>query len=134
MGRTVIIGNTETEKKLIRNVSLCISKSARTHLENVPTEVLWEGSTWLQMIARAVIKGGTDTVLNDPNMVLGLGEAEAGFVSEVGKAMAELLIGSDRLRFKTLLSGEGLNTVIKAALRATAKNPEILRDTRQGPS
>ena len=127
-----LIGNTETEKKLIRNVSLCLSKSARTHLGNVPTEARWNGSAWLQMIARAVIKGGADTVLADPNTVLGLGETEAGFVREVGKVVADLVIGPEKVRFQPLLSGEGMNTVVKAALRATARNPGILRVDNHG--
>ena len=130
--RPDLIGNTETEKQLIRNVSLCLSKSARAHLENVPTELRWAGSAWLQMIARAVIKGSTDTVLTDPNTILGLGEPEANFISEVGATMADLVIGPDRLRFQTLLSGEGVNTVIKSALRAIGRNPGILKVDNQG--
>jgi hypothetical protein len=84
------------------------------------------------MIARAVIKGSTDTVLTDPNTVLGFGETETRFIQEVGGTIAGLLIGTDRLRFQALLSGEGVNTVIKSALRATAKNPEILKIDDQG--
>jgi hypothetical protein len=127
-----LIGNTETEKKLIKNIAATLSKSARTHLENVPTGVRWEGSAWLQMIARAVVKGSTDTVLSDPNTVLGVGDAQARFIQEVGTTIADLVIGPDRLRFQALLAGEGVNTVIKAALRATANNPEILRIDNQG--
>ncbi len=127
-----LIGNTETEKKLVRNITISLSASAKTYLENVPTEVRWEGSAWLKMIARAVIKGSTDTVLADPNTVLGFGETETRFIQEVGGTIADLLIGADRLRFQALLSGEGVNTIIKAALRATAKNPEILKIDNQG--
>jgi hypothetical protein len=127
-----LIGNTETEKRLVRNITISLSESAKTYLEDVPTEERWEGSAWLKMIARAVIKGSTDTVLTDPNTVLGLGETESRFIQEVGGTIAGLLIGNDRLRFQSLLSGEGVNTVIKAALRATAKNPEILKIDNQG--
>ena len=84
------------------------------------------------MIARAVVKGSTDTVLADPNTVLGFGETETQFIQEVGGTIASLLIGKDRLRFMALLSGEGVNTVIKAALQATAKNPEILKVDNHG--
>jgi hypothetical protein len=127
-----LIGNTETEKRLVRNITISLSESAKTYLEDVPTEVRWEGSAWLKMIARAVIKGSTDTVLAAPNTVLGIGETETRFIQEVGGTIAGLLIGNDRLRFRALLSGEGVNTVIKAALQATAKNPEILRVDNQG--
>jgi hypothetical protein len=127
-----LIGNTETEKKLVRNITISLSESAKTYIEDAPTEVRWEGSAWLKMIARAVIKGSTDTVLADPNTVLGFGETETRFIQEVGGTIAGLLIGTDRLRFQALLSGEGINTVIKAALRATAKNPEILKVDNQG--
>ncbi len=127
-----LIGNTETEKKLVRNITISLSESAKTYIEDVSTEIRWEGSAWLKMIARAVIKGSTDTVLADPNTVLGFGETETRFIQEVAGTIAGLLIGTDRLRFQALLSGEGINTVIKAALRATAKNPEILKVDNQG--
>jgi hypothetical protein len=127
-----LIGNTETERKLIHNIASTLSKAATEHLENVPTEVRWEGSAWLQMISRAVVKGGFDTVLADPNTVLGVGEPEAKFIQEVGGTISNLLIGPDRLRFQQLMAGEGINTVIKSALSAVANNPDILRIGNQG--
>lgn len=127
-----LIGNTETEKKLVQNIAMTLSKAAKTHLEEVPMEVRWEGSAWLQMISRAVVKGSFDTVLADPNTVLGVGDPEAKFIQEVGGTISELLIGPDRLRFQELMSGEGVNIVIKSALQATAKNPDILRIDNQG--
>ena len=88
-----LIGNTETEKTFIRNISLSLSKAARTHLEKVPTEVLWEGSAWLQMIARAVIKGSAQTVLSDPNTVLGIdttgNKAQKTKTAVIGDALAQ---------------------------------------------
>lgn len=127
-----LIGNTQTEKKLVRNITISLSEYAKTHLEDAPTEVRWEGSAWLKMIARALIKGGTSTVLTAPNTLLGFGKTESKIIQEVGGTIADLLIGPDRLRFQALLSGEGVNTVIKAALRATAKNPGILKVDNQG--
>ncbi|MBT8364754.1 MAG: hypothetical protein KJP23_08620 [Deltaproteobacteria bacterium] len=127
-----LIGNTETEKKLVQNITTTLSKSAKTHLEDVPMDIRWEGSAWLQMISRAVVKGSFDTVLADPNTVLGVGDPEASFIQEVGGTISDLLIGPDRLRFQALMSGEGVNTVIKSALQATAKNPDILRIDNQG--
>jgi len=127
-----LIGNTETEKKLIQNIALTLSKAAKTHLEEVPMERRWEGSAWLQMVSRAIVKGSFDTVLADPNTVLGVGDPEAKFIQEVGGTISDLLIGPDRLRFQELMSGEGINIVIKSALQATAKNPDILRIDNQG--
>jgi len=131
-----LIGNTETEKKLVKNIAQTLAKSAKTHLDkDIPTEQKWQGSAWLQMIARAVVKGASDTVLADPSSVLGIGEAEAKFIQEVGKTIADLVIGdddNDKLKFQTLMSGEGINTVVKATLAAVAKNPEILKIGNQG--
>ncbi len=127
-----LIGNTETERKLVQNVTVTLSKAAKTHLEEVPLEIRWEGSAWLQMISRAVVKGSFDTVLADPNTVLGVGDPEAKFIQEVGGTISDLLVGPDRLRFQKLMSGEGVNVVIKSALQATAKNPDILRIDNQG--
>ncbi len=127
-----LIGNTETEKKLVQNVATTLSKAAKEHLGNAPTDIRWEGSAWLQMISRAVVKGGFDTVLADPNTVLGAGDAGAKFIQEVGGTISNLLVGPDRLRFRELMSGEGVNTVVKSALQAIAKNPGILRIDNQG--
>jgi hypothetical protein len=128
-----LIGNTETEKKLVQNIAKSLALSAKTHLgKDIPTEDKWRGSAWLQMIARAVVKGGVDTVLADPKTVLGVRDAEAKFIQEVGGTIAELVIGPEKLKFQELLSGEGVNTIIKAALGAAAKNPDILRIGNQG--
>lgn len=132
-GHPDLIGNTETEKKLVQNIAKTLVRSAKTHLDqDIPTEDKWEGSSWLQMIARAVVKGGADTVLADPSAVLGTGEVEGKLIQEVGTTIADLVIGPDKLQFQALMSGEGINTVVKAALAAAAKNPEILRIGNQG--
>ncbi len=127
-----LIGNTETEKKMVQNISTVLSLSAGKYLKEVPTEDRWRGSAWLQMIARAVIKGGVDTVLANPKAVLGVSDAEADFVREVGKTVADLVIGEEKLKFEALLSGEGINTIVKSALQAAAKNPDIFRTDNQG--
>jgi hypothetical protein len=128
-----LIGNSETEKKLVSNIAKTLGLSAKAHLDqNIPTEEQWQGSLWLQMIARAVIQGGTDTILADPCTVLGIGTAEGKLLQEVGGTIADLVIGPDKLRFQALFSGEGINTVVKAALKAAARNPEILRIDHQG--
>jgi hypothetical protein len=128
-----LIGNTETEKKLVQSIAKTLAQSAKTHLDqDIPTNDKWEGSSWLQMIARAVIKGGADTVLADPSTVLGTGELEGKFIQEVGNTIADLVLGPDKVQFRALLSGEGINTVIKSALAAAAKNPEILRIGNKG--
>lgn len=127
-----LIGNSETEQKFVRNIAQTLASSARTYLENVSTADRRNGSAWLQLIARAAVKGGLDTVLADPGTVLGVGESEANFIREIGGTFAELLIGPDKLRFQALLSGEGVNTVVRAALQATAHNPGILRVDNQG--
>ncbi len=127
-----LIGNTETEKKLIQNISIALSASAKKHLADVPTAVRWNGSAWLQIVARAFVKGGFDTVLADPNTILGVNDDQGKFIKEVGGTIADLLIGPDRLRFQALFSGDGINTVVKAALSAAAKNPAILKIDNQG--
>lgn len=127
-----LIGNTESEKKLVSSIATTLSKSAKTYLGDVPTDQRWQGSAWLQIIARSVIKGGMDTILADPKTLLGVGDAEAKCIQEVGGTIAELVIGSDSLKFQGLFSGEGINTVIKASLQAVAKNPDILKIGNQG--
>lgn len=121
------------EKTLVTNITKTLTASAKTHLSDAPTTERWEASFWLNMVARSVLKGSSDTVLANPALFLGVRDgAEAAVVRDVGTVLSELVIGPEKLTFRPLLTRDGLDTIARAALASAAKNPEILKIGHQG--
>lgn len=126
------IGNGETERAFVKNISETLSKAFKAQMQSIPAGEIVDASAWLQIVARAFVRGGAGTVLADPEAVLGVDATEGAFVREIGKAVADLVIGPKKLEFRRLFSGEGINVVVKASLSAVAKNPGILEINSKG--
>ena len=130
-----LIGKSETTEKLVKNITTSLSVSAKTYLNDLPTTEQQQRGEWLQLIAHSMVKGAAETVLSDPQKILGASETEGVVIREVGGTVADLLIGNDdnrRLQFASLFSGDGLETVVKATLRAVTDNPDILKIGNKG--
>jgi hypothetical protein len=130
-----LIGNSETTEKLVKNITTSLSVSAKTYLNDLPTTEQRQRGEWLQLIAHSMVKGTAETVLSDPQKILGASKTEGVVIQEVGGAVADLLIGKDdnrRLQFASLFSGDGLETVVKATLSAVTDNPDILKIGNDG--
>ena len=130
-----LIGNNETTEKLVRNITASLSTSASIYLKDLPTQEQRQRGEWLQLIAYSMVKGTAETVLTNPQKILGVSQTEGVVINEVGGSVADLLIGNDdnrRLQFAKLLSGNGLETVIKASLNAVTDNPDILKIGKDG--
>lgn len=128
-----LAGGGKREQALIASITKTMAASAKDHLANAPTTERWEAATWLRLSTRALVKGGADAVLGNPVLFLDVKQgAEANVVSQVGKTVADLLIGEDRVTFRRLLSGEGLSAVVRSSLDAVAKNPELLKIGNEG--
>lgn len=128
-----LFGGGDKERLLIVNVSKTMAHSARKHLADAPTTERWEAGVWLQLATRALVKGGAETVLDNPVLFLGVEPgAESNVVTQVGETVTDLLIGEDGVTFRRLVSAEGLNTVVKSGLEAVASNPEILKLDHEG--
>ncbi len=128
-----LFGGGEKEQLLVENVARTMATSAKNHLEGAPTTERWAARSWLQLATRALVKGGAETVLANPVLFLDVAPgAEANVVTQVGTAVADLLVGEKRLTFRRLLSAEGLGTVVRSGLDAVAKNPGILKTDHEG--
>ena len=128
-----LAGGGKKEQALIASITKTMAASAKDHLKNAPTTERWEAATWLRLSTRALVKGGADAVLGNPVLFLDVKEgAESNVVSQVGKTVADLLIGEDRVTFRRLLSGEGLSAIVRSSLDAVAKNPELLKIGNEG--
>lgn len=117
------------ESLLLSGVSASMAAAATDFLANANSAQLADGSAWLGLAANALIRGGSDVVLSNPELFLGEKAALAG----VGRVVADLVVGEDAPTFRNLLSGPGLETVSRAALGAVAAHPELLEDKRLKP-
>lgn len=130
-----LISNTRIGKVLVENIATSLSRSAEKHLsnDNITSSERSDGRDWLRLIAYAFVKGGADTVLTNPECVLGVGEKEEGeVVKVVCESITDLVFGDDTLDFKPLLSGNGIETVVKSFLDGVARNPGFIKIGDEG--
>ena len=86
---------------------------------------------WGELVFRSILGTGGRMVLEDPKTFLGLEPAgEAALVSEVGKGVLGLILDEPDGDLSRVFSREGVDTVMKAALTAVARHPELLVGTR----
>ena len=128
-----IISGGAREQDLIKNVTRALTLSANQHLADASTEEKRNAGIWLQLIAHSVVKSGAETILSDPVRFLSVQPgAEVNIVQQVGATLTDLIIGDDELKLGALLSGEALNKITKALLKAVAENPEVLKIGNDG--
>ena len=130
-----LISNTRIGKVLVENIATSLSRSAEKHLSNnnITSSERSDGRDWLRLIAYAFVKGGADTVLTNPECVLGVGKKEEGeVVKVVCESITDLVFGDNTLDFKPLLSGNGIETVVKSFLDGVARNPGFVKIGDEG--
>jgi hypothetical protein len=128
-----LMGGGEKEQQLVIAVTSTLATSAKKHLAtDAPTTDKWQAGVWLGLSARALIKGGADTVLANPSRFFHVDEPSSRLIEAVGGTVAALVIGEQRVSFRPLMSAEGLETVTRSALVAVARNPRILRADNRG--
>jgi hypothetical protein len=121
------------EQELVRNVAQTMAEAATIHLVSAPQTERWEAATWLHLLTRSLLESGAETVLEHPVRFLGVHPgAQASAVTEVGRSVANLLLGDEKITFRRLLSAEGLDSVVRSAVDAVAQNPELLKLQHRG--
>lgn len=86
---------------------------------------------WGELVFRSILGTGGRMVLEDPKTFLGVKPAgEAALISEVGKGVLGLIVDDPEGDLSRVFSREGVDVVVKAALVAVAKHPEILIDKK----
>ena len=127
-----IFSSGANEQVFIKSIATSMSESAVRHLENAPVAERLETAAWLGIVSHAVVKGGAETILSNPQRFLGVGASEADLVKRVGDALSDLVIGEKKLAFRPLVSLEGMTMITKAVLESIAENPELLRMENDG--
>ena len=127
-----LLGGGEKEQALIKNISDTMLQSTKDLLDEAPSEERRKAGVWIQMIARSMIKGASDTVLENPQSFFTVTENESALIQNVGGTVTELLIGKNKVTFQKLLTQDGLNKVVKSALVAVAENPDLIKANHTG--
>ena len=87
-------------------------------------------AAWGELVFRSLLATGARTVLENPRTFLGIeGPGEAALVSEVGKSVLGLVLDGPEADLGRVFSREGVDVVLRAALTAVARHPEILGRT-----
>jgi hypothetical protein len=128
-----LISGGRREEALISNVAKSVAGAldARFKTKRTATEEA-DAASWAQLVARAMLKAGAETVLADPSLFFGVdGGDESAIITDVGSAFVNLLVPTDphdrdQLALKSLVSGAGLETLVRAALRAVGQHPGVL--------
>lgn len=126
-----IITTSDGDQKFIKNVATALGEGIekKKGVLTDETDAQETASEWLELIARALIEGGSQSVLEDPKTTFGLKEPQLDLVRSVGQELVEVILEKDNdlgANLRTLLSGKGLNVVVKASLEAVSKNPDVL--------
>lgn len=128
-----LISGGDREQLFLRNVTRSLAESAKTHLgPDAPSQVKLEAASWLNLVARSVIRGGAETVLGNPALFLDADEPESDLILSVGSTLSGLVIGEEKLTFRRLLCAEGLEKLARSSLEAVARNPALLRTKNDG--
>jgi hypothetical protein len=84
---------------------------------------------WAELVFRSLLGTGRRMVLEDPTTFLGVEPAgEAALISEVGKGVLGLVL--DAPDGSRLFSRKAVDVVVRAAVGAVARHPEILVDRK----
>lgn len=130
--RPEILGRGPREGVFIAGVARSMAASATEFLSDPNTADDRDAGAWLGLAANAFLRGGADVVLANPALFLG-DDPRTALVTDVGRVVADLVVGEKAPTFRKLLSGPGLETLSRAALAAVASRPEIVEDGRLKP-
>jgi len=82
---------------------------------------------WAQLVFRGTLASGAERVLEEPHRFLGVRDAVGGaLVSNVGRAVLELVLDDEDGGLDALLGRQGLETILGTALDVVGEHPELL--------
>lgn len=85
---------------------------------------------WAQLVFRSVLGSGGRLVLSDPGRFFGVDDpGRTELISKVGNSLLDLVLAENG-KWGRLITREGLETMLKAALEAVGNHPEILSETK----
>ena len=89
-------------------------------------DALLRVQAWGELIFRSTLASGGRLVLSDPGRFLGVPQGgHQALISSVGNSVLDLVLDGDR-GLEGLLSRQGVETILQAALKTVGEHPEIL--------
>ena len=130
-----LFGDDEAARRLVENVTKALATDAQKRIEeagDIATEESIQG--WARFVFRSVLRSAGDTVLAAPELYLGVHGDKATLVQNVGLAMLDAMVTEKDVDLRALFTQDGMDGVMKAALRAVAASPNLLGISHDGLS
>jgi hypothetical protein len=122
----------EKEQLLIVGMSTALAKAIDRPNDVNTEKKKRDAADWARVVAAAVARGATDTVLANPSLFLGKTDVGKFVLQDVVAQVADLAFGADKIELQKVLSTDGLTTIAQTALGAISRNPEILGSDNTG--
>ena len=117
----------QREQLMITGLSTALAKTVNDKFLGSTKEERFQAADVVEAVAASLARGAVDTVLANPTLFLpGGGNAPSKVLQAVIEQVASLAIGTDKLTLASVVSESGLTRIGQAALRAVARNPDIL--------
>jgi len=85
---------------------------------------------WAQLVFRSTLSSGGQLVLSDPGRFFGVEDTGRGeLITQVGSSLLDLILAEDG-GLQAVVTRQGVETMLKAALQAVGDHPEILGQTQ----
>ena len=131
-----LLGGDEKTEQLVEAVAKGLIRDARKLSEDLAGTDLAKQEkihAWADLIFRSLLSNVGHTVLASPNTYLALDHtATQALIASVGTSVLETIITEDSIDLSGLLSREGLDAVMSAALFTLAENPSLMGVDHQG--
>lgn len=123
-------------EKLVEAVATGLIKDAKERIEKLGGQDLDKRENvqdWTQLVFRSVLANAGEVIYAGPGFYLGIDDpANQALVSSVGKSILDVIIDSDTVDLSKLISREGLDTIVKSALKTVSENPELIGIDHKG--
>ena len=123
-------------EKLVEEVARGLIRDAGKFSEDLAGKDLAKQEkihVWANLVFRSLLSNVGHTVLANPNTYLALDDTSTqALIASVGTSILDTIITEDSVDLTELLSREGVDTVLSAALFALAENPSLMGVDHQG--
>ncbi|MBU1054952.1 MAG: hypothetical protein KKC46_14155 [Proteobacteria bacterium] len=123
-------------EKLVEAVATGLIKDAKERIEKLGGQDLDKRENvqdWTQLVLRSVLANAGEVIYASPGFYLEIDDpVNQVLVGSVGKSVLDVIIDSDTVDLSKLISREGLDTIVRAALKTVSENPELIGIDHKG--
>jgi len=88
---------------------------------------------WSQLVLRSVLAHAGEVIFAGPDFYLEIDDpAHQALIGSVGQSLLNVILDSKEIDLTRVISREGLDTIVKAALKTLAEHPELLGTDNRG--